>query len=91
MELKKLKNEIETKRNKIDELNNQYNNILENINLEKTKNDNSNYNNDINNNNFNILNEPQNETRPSISVKKASFSAFNAFAMAQAASSALIL
>ena len=72
IELKKLKYEIENKRNKIDELNNQYNNILENI--EKTKNENSSYiNDDINNNNFNdneIFNEPQNDVRPSISVKK---------------------
>ena len=64
---------MKSKRNKIDELNNQYNNILENINLEKEKNEKSNYDNDINTSNFNnnvILNKPQYDIRPSITVKK---------------------
>ena len=59
--LKKLKNEIEIKQNKIMELNNEYNKILENINSEKSKNENE----------ENNINE-QKYIKPKINVMKQS-------------------
>ena len=59
--LKKLKNEIEIKQNKIMELNNEYNKILENINSEKSKNENE----------ENNINE-QKYIKPKINVMKES-------------------